>query len=380
MRTFSLLFVILVVLVSCTENDVTKPAEDEETDFTVSAQMDGPYIFYEDTGLKSYFKDVKGKLRSEAVSFGDVLKVIAPYRDPQEFEFTLEEQLPETIVESNDGNKIFAVSDIEGNYYALTKLLMGNGVVDAGLNWTYGSNHLVFNGDMVDRGRFVTQVLWMMYKLDYQAQKAGGKVHFILGNHDVMCMAGDSRYADDKYLDMADRLGIEYKELYGESAVIGRWMRSKNTVEKINGFIFVHAGISPDVLDLNMALDEINEAMKPYYGKRIDDSVPEKAYKLFKTSGVLWYRGYVKSKEGSYSKAGIDDVNDVLTKYGAKSIIVGHSIVDEISVKYGGKVVTMDVHHPDGKSSSLKFQALLIEGNSLYRVDEKGTKTLLEKY
>lgn len=37
----------------------------------------------------------------------------------------------------------------------------------------------------------------------------------------------------------------------------------------------------------------------------------------------------------------------------------------------------MDVHHPDGKSSSLEFQALLIENSEMYRVDEKGKKTLL---
>jgi hypothetical protein len=140
--------------------------------------MAGPYIFYENGDIKSYTVDAGGKLVSANVSYDDELMVVVPYRDPEIFEFVLKKELPETKSVFDDGMKIFAVSDIEGNYYALTKLLIGNGVVDKDLNWAYGKNHLVFNGDMVDRGIHVTQVLWLMYKLDHQAQDAGGHVHF----------------------------------------------------------------------------------------------------------------------------------------------------------------------------------------------------------
>jgi hypothetical protein len=371
---------LLIQFLGCTKEEIKKEEPPEETGPEISAMMDGPYVFYEKEGVKSYTVDAGGKLVSADVSFDDELKVVVPYRDPEVFNFDLKKDLPETKSVFDDGMKIFAVSDIEGNYYALIKLLIGNGVVDKDLNWTYGKNHLVFNGDMVDRGRHVTQVLWLMYKLDHQAQKAGGHVHFILGNHDVMCMAGDSRYAQQKYLDMAEKLNVDYKELYGEKSEIGRWMRSKNAIEKINGYVFVHAGISPDVLALGLSFSAINELMRPYNGKRIDDTVPEDVYKLFKTSGVLWYRGYVKRKEGAYEKATVDHVNATLAFYNAKTVVVGHCLVDEICVKYGGKIVTMDVHHPEGKSSNLKLQALYIENNELYRVDEKANKTLLEKY
>jgi hypothetical protein len=32
------------------------------------------------------------------------------------------------------------------------------------------------NGDFVDRGENVTQVLWLIYKIENQAQKQGGKL------------------------------------------------------------------------------------------------------------------------------------------------------------------------------------------------------------
>jgi len=354
------------------------PESEENENDLISKMIDGPYIMYKGSELVSYSTDYYGKLVSENVKYGDTLKVVAPYRKPEVFSFRLKKQLVEPATETTGGEKIFATSDIEGNYYALTKMLIGNGVVDKELNWTFGKNHLVFNGDMVDRGEYVMQVLWLMYKLDQQAKEAGGRVHFILGNHDVMCMAGDSRYARQKYFDMADKLNVEYKELYGEKSEIGRWMRSKNAIEKINGYIFVHAGISSGILDLDLSLEEINERMRPYFGMKITDTVPDDVYKLFKTSGILWYRGYLKSKDGAYPKATFNLVDSTLTRFNAKAVIVGHCLRDKIETRYGGKIVMMDVHHPEGKSSDLDFQALLIENNKFYKVNEKGEKQQLE--
>ena len=53
--------------------------------------------------------------------------------------------------------------------------------------------------------------------------------------------------------------------------------------------------------------------------------------------------------------------------------MTGHTIVaDTISVWYDGKLFDTDVHHAAGKS-----EALVIEGNKYYRVNQEGTKVLL---
>ena len=62
--------------------------------------------------------------------------------------------------------KLLAISDIEGNFNALQSFLKNNGIVDSNYNWTYGNGHLVLVGDFVDRGNNVTQVLWLIYKLE----------------------------------------------------------------------------------------------------------------------------------------------------------------------------------------------------------------------
>ena len=42
-------------------------------------------------------------------------------------------------------------------------------------------------------------------------------------------------------------LNLEHDELYGDKTVIGRWLRSKSTIIKINNIIFTHGGISEDL-------------------------------------------------------------------------------------------------------------------------------------
>jgi len=47
----------------------------------------------------------------------------------------------------------------------------------------------------MDRGNDVMPVLWMIYKLENEAIIKGGRVHFILGNHEGMNIQGNENYA-----------------------------------------------------------------------------------------------------------------------------------------------------------------------------------------
>jgi hypothetical protein len=62
---------------------------------------------------------------------------------------------------------------------------------------------LILTGDFFDRGLRVTECLWLMYKLEGEALAAGGRVHFLLGNHEVMNLSGDHTYVRSKYVEGA---------------------------------------------------------------------------------------------------------------------------------------------------------------------------------
>ena len=84
----------------------------------------------------------------------------------------------------------------------------------------------------------VTQTLWLIYHLENQAEKAGGKVHFILGNHDLMNMNNDFRYVRKKYFTNAELMNVPYIDLYKPKTELGEWLETKNIVEKIGDYVF----------------------------------------------------------------------------------------------------------------------------------------------
>jgi hypothetical protein len=295
----------------------------------------------------------------------------------------------------NKPEKLIALSDIEGNFDVLSKLLKANKVIDDQYNWIYGKGHLVFVGDMFDRGNQVTECLWLIYALEDKAKSAGGYVHFILGNHEIMNLSGNLKYVQKKYKDNAELFQADYaKILYGQNSELGRWLRTKNIVEKIGDILFLHAGISEEVNNLNLPISEINELARPYYDK---DSIARKSSDkqlslLYNTKlSPFWYRMYYQEDSMRVGigynrlyttyKTSISVINSILETYKVNHIVTGHTIpkLKEIDKKYGqvsvhfeNKVINTDTPHAKGFN-----EALLIEGDKYYRVNAEGKKVLL---
>src|SRR5262245_38273962 len=87
--------------------------------------------------------------------------------------------------------RIVAVGDVHGAYDRFTEILRVAGIVDAGQHWTGARAHLVQLGDVVDRGPDSRKVLDFLKSLEKEAAAAGGRVHALIGNHEVMRMLSD---------------------------------------------------------------------------------------------------------------------------------------------------------------------------------------------
>ena len=58
-------------------------------------------------------------------------------------------------------------------------------------------------------------------------------------------------------------LNLKYDELYSGNTILGRWLRSKATIVRINDIIFTHAGISEDFIAYeNFNIEKINNKMR----------------------------------------------------------------------------------------------------------------------
>ncbi|RKN78737.1 metallophosphoesterase [Ulvibacterium marinum] len=276
--------------------------------------------------------------------------------------------------------KLIAISDIEGKFDAFAGFLQCNQIIDENFNWIFDKGHLVLVGDFVDRGKNVTQVLWLIYKLEQQAELKGGKVHFVLGNHEVMNFHGDHRYNQGKYLKVAQEISGKQnntealKYLYSEKSEIAKWLATKNVIEKIGDYLFVHGGLSSEILNYQLNLKEINHQVRSTH-HREDYEKDSVTQFLYSSKGPFWYRGLIGQKPEATAKVQ-SEIDQVLLYYKAEKMVLGHTVVDSVSKGYKGKIIRIDVSHGYQKFSG-ETKGLLIEKGIEYIVDDLGNKTRL---
>ena len=257
----------------------------------------------------------------------------------------------------NGIRKIAAFSDIHGQYDLLVSLLVSNKIVDKDLNWIFGKGHLVIVGDIFDRGDKVNEILWLVYDLEGQAKEKGGRVHYLLGNHEYMVLYNDLRYIHDKYHISSKLLDLEYDQLYGNNTVLGRWIRSKPTIVKINDIIFTHAGISGDFIAYeSFNIENINNKMRQSIPRLKEIRKLRKAgtknkfYEIyFGGNSLIWYRGYFEENLKE------TDILKILEKVDANHIVVGHTSNERVVQLYNDKVICVDSGLKRGKYGELFF-------------------------
>lgn len=340
---------------------------------------DGPYVFNKNDSIlivnyirgnqdKGFYLDQK-----EFASNSEIPVYCYFPLDSTRFEFTINNKIEIPKNTYNDNSKILAISDIESGFKTFRDFLIINKVINEKLDWTFENGHLILLGDFVDRDFSTTQVLWFIYKLEQEAKQKGGTVHYILGNHELKNMQGNFESTSPKYYHVSSILKKQQTELYSVNSFLGKWLSSKNTIEKINGILFTHGGIHPDLAKYKTNLDEVNKIVrrnyyKPYYPN------PEKNIEQLLISshkGIAWYRGYFKDDLSQ------EEVERGLKKFNAKSIVIGHTLQSKVNSQYNGKVIGIDVKHPKDYSKSIpnqKSEGLLIENNQYYRVLHNGKK------
>lgn len=194
-----------------------------------------------------------------------------------------------------DVERVVAISDIHGAYDAMVTTLKKARVLADDLSWSGGKTHLVIVGDILDRGPQSRAAMDLLMRIEGEAQKAGGHVLVLIGNHESMILTGDMRYvsapeyaafAGDedpeerarwfaKYLQQQggnqDELRSKFDQAFppGYFAMrrafradghYGQWLLQKNVIGVVNGTAFVHGGLSPEIARIGIA--GVNEGLQ----------------------------------------------------------------------------------------------------------------------
>lgn len=277
--------------------------------------------------------------------------------------------------------RVVAIGDVHGAHDRFVGILKAAGIVDDALHWSGGRAHLVQTGDVVDRGPDSRQALDLIRRLETEAPRAGGAVHALIGNHEVMRMLGDMRYvAPGEYQafvtsrseetrqnfakqarpDLRDQvvketpLGlVEMRVAFGRDGDYGKWLRAHDAVARINGIVFLHGGISPAVAA--QTCDDINATVRRELTSGLDQTRAAPLASLAaREDGPLWYRGLMQAAEA--------DVDDILTKQHARAIVIGHTVTTtgRVTPRFSGKIVMIDTgmqpaYVPAGRASAIEF-------------------------
>lgn len=275
---------------------------------------------------------------------------------------------------------VVAVGDIHGAYTEFVAILRAAKVVDDRNRWIGGRMVLVQTGDVVDRGPDSRKAIDLLRQLERDAQRAGGRVVSLLGNHELMRVISDLRFVSpgeieafkdgdsagvrDQAVTMLNEqaaktakaegrphdaaayreqllkelpLGmIELRQAFGPKGEYGKWVRERAAVARINGVLFLHGGISPEIAHLGC--EGINSAVAKELAAQ---PTREQAASLMSASetGPLWYRGLALLKEEELTPI----LPTILEQMKARAIVIGHSTVPgRIVARMNGRVVLID--------------------------------------
>jgi hypothetical protein len=261
---------------------------------------------------------------------------------------------------------------------------------------------LVQTGDVLDRGPDSRKAVDLLRKLEREAQRAGGRVYALLGNHEFMRLISDWRYVSQgetdafKNADSADLrdrahavfsaeaekaakaagrpfdakayreqfmkdvpLGsLEMRFAFDAKGEYGAWVRQRAAVARINGILFLHGGISDATAPLGC--EGINAAVRK---DLLSLPIPlEQVPTLFSAgeTGPLWYRGLANGSESELAPT----LDLILERMRARAMVVGHSTVlpGRIQPRFGGRVIQIDTgmvngeFYPGGVPSALELQ------------------------
>ena len=245
--------------------------------------------------------------------------------------------------------RIVAIGDLHGDMDVTRRAFRLAGAIDDEDHWIGGKLVIVQTGDQLDRGGEEQAILEFLARLTEEAAEAGGAVHVLNGNHELMNVSLDLRYiTEDGFEDFQDAVVVDESDsliasyephqrariaAFRPGGPFAALMARRNTIVIIGENVFVHGGLLPEHVEYG--IDRLNEEIRSWMrGERLRPQWSRGS------NSPVWSRHY--SVDAEEDDAALLD--EVLRSLGAKRMIVGHSIQSSgISAYCDGRVWCIDV-------------------------------------
>lgn len=295
-------------------------------------------------------------------------------------------------------DRLIAIGDLHGDLEKSKQALRLAGLINGSDQWTGGTATVVQVGDVLDRGDDEIKILYLLEKLKREAEKSGGKFITMNGNHEIMNIEADFRYATEMGLkefedwanwyclgnkmkslcvglekpkDLFSGIPLAFKSMAKEyhngvrariaalrpdGPIARRFLSENTTVLVVGDSVFVHGGLLKQHVEYG--LERINREVRDWINGLMGKSAP--GYCKGRHA-VVWLRKF-SDEEKKCDCSALEHA--LATIPGVKRMIMGHTIQEKgINAVCDNRAIRIDVGLSRGCSDGLP-EVLEINGNS----------------
>jgi hypothetical protein len=265
---------------------------------------------------------------------------------------------------SAHAGRIVAIGDLHGDLEATREAFRLAGAIDDDDRWIGGNLTVVQTGDQLDRGDAERAILHLLDRLQDEAAAAGGALHILNGNHELMNGRLDLRYITEggfaDFSELAagavrDSLLLSFPPsqrgrvaAFRPGGPYAMMLAERPLIMVLDETVFVHGGVLP--MHLDYGVERINQEVRAWL--RGEGEPPPF---IHKRPSPTWTRIYSDEVDDE----GCGQLAQVLSAMGAKRMVVGHTIQDGgiaphcsdqiwcidsgMSAHYGGPVQILEI-------------------------------------
>jgi hypothetical protein len=219
------------------------------------------------------------------------------------------------------------IGDVHGHRAELVDALCAAGLVDEDATWCGGTARVMFLGDFFDRGPDGVSVVELVMDLGEQAERAGGSVRALLGNHEILAL-GMHRFGDTEVpADFGTRSFERSWRLNGGQAADQEalreghlaWLAGLPVMARVDDYLLMHSD-TVEYLGWGDTVDEINESVTEILA---GDDIEQ--------WWDCWRR--MTTRYAFRGQDGPETADKMMAIFGGSRIVHGHSVIaDQLGV------------------------------------------------
>ncbi|KAK4482633.1 hypothetical protein RD792_009797 [Penstemon davidsonii] len=309
--------------------------------------------------------------------------------------------------------RLIAIGDLHGDLIKAKQALRLASLIDSNDRWSGGTTTVVQVGDIFDRGGDEIKLLYLFEKLKREAAKSGGRVITMNGNHEIMNVDGDFRFATLEGLREFENwgfwisvgnvmkrmcsgggvvidydVGVPYEfpsvkpelingvrariaALRPNGLISGRFLARNETVVVVGDSVFAHGGLLRK--HVVYGLERVNEEVRDWIcglRKKVGNEL------VRGRNSIVWLRSFSRELAKDCDCSALEHVLETIP--GVKRMIMGHTIQDRgINAVCGDRAMRIDVGMSVGCGDGFP-EVLEIMENSEVRVLTSNPKYMRE--